>query len=154
MTEIEKQEQSEQDVGLKNPYPKDTFERLQLWVGTHDVTFIRLLRPQIGTLSAVGGHLWQELCNALRRNDITDFTKCKEFEQYVSNLTILSNDEYQSLKSDAGQWRQHQASHGIIREPGRPIDRTYSDTNARNVGKRPKRIRNIPTNEPKVSPDV
>jgi hypothetical protein len=104
MEELESQTQrsSEKEKKFVNPYdtsPPDPEEkRIHTEVSRADYLFIKLLRPDQGTIKNVIGLLWKQLCYELRQRGITDNTSCAEFERIVANCRIVPNDEYDALR--------------------------------------------------------
>jgi len=136
---------------FSNPYPKETHERVQLFLGHDDVMFIRLIRPQVGTFAAVGGYLWQKLCTALRDRGVKDFTQSDEFEQFTKNAVLVSRDEYDSLRNDSTQWQQYQTQRrsdgrGLDpSQPGGPSHGVNPNPNEKHERKRVKGVRGVHT---------
>lgn len=144
---MEELEQNSRSLEKKfvNPYdtnPPDPEEkRIHTEVSRADYLFIKLLRPDQGTIKNVIGLLWKQLCYELRQRGITDNTSCTEFERIVANCRIVPADEYDALLNDSVQWQQRQIS-----------DRTAGDDSRRNT-KAPRehdraRAKRVPTSGP------
>ena len=76
---------------FKNPYAHlSTSETAQAVIRypKGDSQFLKLIRPQTGTITGVLGLLLQKLCHELRTREITDVSKCAEFEHFIANCVI------------------------------------------------------------------
>ena len=85
-----------------NPYLKDVpafngpgknLYRAPASIDIHDYEFIKSLRPNTGTIITTQNILWFKLCQALKSHNITDFTKRKEFEDFVANCDIVPGQQ-------------------------------------------------------------
>lgn len=156
MEELESQSRS-LEKRFVNPYdtsPPDPEEkRIHTEVSRADYLFIKLLRPDQGTIKNVIGLLWKQLCYELRNRGITDNTSCAEFERIVANCRIVPSDEYDALLNDSTQWQQRQIS-GLSDGTAGVDSRRDTKTIGADVGRRTKRISSSNTNKSKQQPDV
>jgi len=111
-------QEEKQKRSFHNPYEGMTeVGRVTTDISRADYMLIKLLRPTSGTISGTLGLLWSKLCFELRERNITDNAVVEQFETFVANCRIISNDEYDSLSAESAQWRQYQASRGQLGQP-------------------------------------
>ena len=63
--------------------------RLIVDIDEADYNLIKTVRVSSGTITGTLGLLIQKLCYELRQRNITDYTKCDEFEDFVANCAIV-----------------------------------------------------------------
>ena len=74
---------------FNNPYSglKDV-KRITTDVSSGDYYLVKSMRPELATITATLGTLWQKLCYELRKRNITDVTRVSDFEQFVATCRI------------------------------------------------------------------
>lgn len=78
-----------------NPYREcraaqaDEPARINIDIDRDDLNFIKGIRLSGGTLSTTVGILYKKLVNELKRRNITDITKRKEFEQFLVEFEFI-----------------------------------------------------------------
>jgi len=142
---------------LVNPYdPAKARERgdqmtiVTCPIYTSDVNFFKLIRPTLGTITALMGTLWKKLILECNERNITDVSKQTEFELFVAGCRILSANEYSEytiLKRRA----TGTAGRGL---PNSPISGPMSQTSGPNDGRGIEVARDASPTIPPVIPNV
>jgi len=71
---------------FKDPYDKDENKvKLSTYVSEEDAAILRSVRLVRGTVQITINLLLKQLIHELRQRNITDYTKRREFEEYVSS---------------------------------------------------------------------
>lgn len=112
---------------FSNPYDADKARRegtkltqVSVPIYLDEVNFFRLIRPALGTLTAIAGTLWRKLYEECNDRNLTDYSNSTEFEQFVTHCHIISHEEWLVLQ-------RHRGGRVQDRTPGR----AGSETGAR-----------------------
>ena len=99
---------------VKNPYietrPFEGVIDVYAPVSRNDHAFIKGIRPTTSTNSAVIGTLWKAFCDELRKQGIVDFSRTDDFDNFLNNIHVVSDSDYQQLLRDSASWQGQLAS--------------------------------------------
>lgn len=107
---------------FENPYAtyQGEKETHSFEVSKNDAKTIKSIRPAYGTMTGTMGYLLSKLINELKRLSIIDFSREGDFERFVANCHIVTDEEYQRINGG-----------GL---PNGAVGGTLSNTTASNVG--------------------
>ncbi len=104
---------------FKNPYlpasekrDEGKFCRFNTDVDKEEYNFVRLIRPQQGTMAITITTLFHKLVQSLKAQDITNIADCKRFEHFVSNCTIQLQTQNESQPTANAKPEQRNVANG------------------------------------------
>lgn len=92
MTEIPKFSQPYTDI-ISNWSDDEQVSRLNNNIPKEEYRLVKHLRPEQGTMSFTINHLWKKLCDELRKRQITDYSRVRDFEDFVTRSVLVLPEE-------------------------------------------------------------
>lgn len=131
--------ETEPKTKFESPYKGQDLapSHIQVDIGTADNNLIRAIRPRQGTLQITAQHLWNKLCNELRKRNITGFDSVDEFEQFLTTSVLVDAADYQQLVADSTEFRRtglhDRSTGGVIGGPRKNSSRQNVRRGVKNI---------------------